>query len=123
MLRRRILDAAGAALLVVAATGLGLLLVSPPLPLAAAERLFQAVTHRWLAPVHPPHPRLVLIGITEDTLARFAYRSPVDRGFLAALIDQLAAAGVSAIGLDILLDRTTEPAKDADLVRALRRQA
>jgi class 3 adenylate cyclase/CHASE2 domain-containing sensor protein len=123
MPRRRMLDAARAALLLVLATGLGLLLVSPPLPLAAAERLFQAAAFRWLAPVQPPHPRLVLIGITEETLAPFPYRSPVDRGFLAALIERLAAAGVAAIGLDILLDRATEPAKDAALLQALRRQA
>src|SRR5689334_10002734 len=101
---RRMRNAARAALVLAAATGLGLLLVQPPLPLAAAERLFQGAALRWFAPVEPPHPRLVLIGITEETLAPFPYRSPVDRGFLAGLLDHLAAAGVAAIGLDILLD-------------------
>ena len=64
---------------------------------------------------------MVLIGITEETLAAFPYRSPVDRGFLAGVIDALAAAGVGAIGLDLVLDRPTEPAKDAALRRAIRR--
>ena len=121
MPRRRMLAASGAVLLLLAATGLGLLLVRPPLPLAAAERLYQALAFRLLAPVRPPHDRLVLIGITEETLAAFPYRSPVDRGFLAGVIDALAAAGVSAIGLDLVLDRPTEPAKDAALRRAIRR--
>ncbi|WP_165943382.1 adenylate/guanylate cyclase domain-containing protein [Roseicella aquatilis] len=110
-------------LILAAATGAALLLVAPPSPLAAAERLFQGAALRWLAPVRPPHPRLVLIGITEATLDPFPYRSPVDRGFLAGLVEHLAAAGVAAIGLDILLDRPTEPAKDAALRAALHRQA
>ncbi|WP_165839108.1 adenylate/guanylate cyclase domain-containing protein [Roseicella frigidaeris] len=120
---RRMRDAARAALLLVAAAGLGLVLVQPPLPLAAAERLFQGAALHWLAPLAPPHPRLVLIGITEETLAAFPYRSPVDRGFLAGLVDTLAEAGVAAIGLDILLDRPTEPAKDAALRATVARQA
>lgn len=114
---------AGAALLLGAATGLALLLATPPSPLAAAERLFQGAAWRWLAPVRPPHPRIAVIGITEETLGQFPYRSPVDRGFLAAAIDRLAAAGVAAIGLDILLDRETEAAKDAALRAAIARQA
>ena len=39
---RRLIDVARAAFVLVTAAGGGLLLVSPPLPLAAAERLFQA---------------------------------------------------------------------------------
>jgi hypothetical protein len=114
-------EAALAALLLLPVTGLALLLVRPPLPMAAAERLLQAAVFRLAAPVEPPHPGLVIIGITEETLAAFPYRSPIDRGFLAGLVDGLAAAGVAAIGLDILLDRPTEPAKDAALRRAILR--
>ena len=113
--------AALAAALVLSATAAALLLVRPPFPLAAAERLFQASAFRLAAPMRPPHSRIVLIGISEETLSAFPYRSPVDRGFLAALIDDLAAAGVAAIGLDLLFDRATEPAKDAALLRAMRR--
>ena len=46
MPRRRMLAASGAVLLLLAATGLGLLLVRPPLRLAAAERLCQALAFR-----------------------------------------------------------------------------
>lgn len=119
--RRRTVEAALAAVLVLSATVAALLLVRPPFPLAAAERLFQASAYRLAAPVQPPHPRIALIGISEETLSAFPYRSPVDRGFLAALIDDLAAAGVAAVGLDLLFDRATEPAKDALLLRAMRR--
>lgn len=72
-----------------------------------------------LAPSRPQSERIVLVTITESTLAQFPYRSPLDRGFLAQLIDRLGAAGVAAIGLDILLDQPTEPAKDTQLAAAL----
>ncbi len=119
--RRRLVEAALAALLLFSTTAVALLLVRPPFPFAATERLFQAMAFRLVAPLQPPQPRIALIGISEETLSAFPYRSPVDRAFLAALIDDLAAAGVAAIGLDLLFDRTTEPAKDALLLRAMRR--
>lgn len=65
-------------------------------------------------------PRISILTITEDTLALFPYRSPVDRDFLADLIVLLNDAGVAAIGLDILIDQPTEPAKDQRLVDAIR---
>jgi class 3 adenylate cyclase/CHASE2 domain-containing sensor protein len=95
--------------------------VQPPSPLAAAERLFDAVSFRYWGPLRAPDPNVVVIGITEDTLAEFPYRSPIDRGFLAQVIDALASKGVSAVGLDVVLDRPTEPAKDEALRRALTR--
>lgn len=91
----------------------------PPFPLAAAERLTEAVAFRVLAPQPPLNPDVVVIAITEETLAAFPYRSPIDRGFLANLLDTLIARDVRAIGLDVVLDRATEPAKDAALRRAL----
>lgn len=120
-LRRRMAGAARIALILALAVVAALFCVRPPSPLAAAERLFEAAAFRLVAPVRPPDERIVIIGITEDTLDLFPYRSPIDRGFLAGLVDQLASAGVAAIGLDVLLDRPTEPAKDAALRRAIRR--
>ncbi len=119
--RRRLLSFALAACLALAATALAWLLTRPPLPLAAAERLFQAVAFHLAAPLSPPHPRIVLVVIGEETLDAFPYRSPVDRGFLAGLVDDLARAGVAAIGLDLLFDQPTEPVKDAALGEAIRR--
>src|SRR5690348_1001903 len=34
----------------------------------------------------PQDPRVVIVAVTEDTLAQFPYRSPVDRAFLARLL-------------------------------------
>ena len=65
-------------------------------------------------------PRISVITITEETLALFPYRSPVDRAHLAEVIDLLGAAGVKGFALDILIDQSTEPAKDARLIEAIR---
>lgn len=72
-----------------------------------------------------PHPsasereQIVVIAITEDTLADFPYRSPIDRGFLAALIERLDKAGARAIGIDILFDQPSEAEKDKRLFAAI----
>ncbi len=64
---------------------------------------------------------IVIVTLTEDTLAQFPYRSPIDRGFLADLIGTLDAAGPKAIGLDILLDSPSDPDKDRRLFDAIDR--
>ena len=46
-----------------------------------------------------------------------ACRSPVDRAFLADLIERLRAAKVRAIGIDILFDQPTIPQNDERLRR------
>jgi class 3 adenylate cyclase/CHASE2 domain-containing sensor protein len=68
---------------------------------------------RYLAPPSLAANEIVIVAIDERVLADLPYRSPIDRGFLADLLEGLEAAGPRAIGLDILLDRPTEPAKDA----------
>jgi adenylate cyclase len=121
MLRKRVVAAACAALILIVSTVFALAVTRPPSPLAAADRLLEAVAFRLLGPQQPADPKIVVIGISEATLAAFPYRSPIDRAFLAGLIDALAAGGVAAIGLDVVLDRPTEPAKDAALKRAINR--
>jgi adenylate cyclase len=118
MLTKRI---GAAALILVFSVTVALLATRPPSPLAAADRLVQAVAFQLLAPDRPAVSNVVVVGISEDTLSAFPYRSPIDRGFLASLIDTLARDGVAAIGLDVVLDRPTEAAKDAALRRALTR--
>jgi adenylate cyclase len=119
MLRTRGRAAVIAAVILMGSTALAQFAARPPSPLAAAERLFEAAAFHALGPRRPPDPRVVIAAITEGTLARLAYRSPVDRGFLASLIVQLAGDGVAAIGLDVLLDRPTEAEKDANLRQTL----
>ena len=109
----------GSVLLLVFAVLLASVSVQPPSPLAAADQFFESLTLRFFAPPRPPSEQIVLIGITEETLARFPYRSPLDRGFLARLIGELAACQPKVIGLDILFDRPTEPDKDAALRQAI----
>jgi class 3 adenylate cyclase/CHASE2 domain-containing sensor protein len=116
-------NAALGALLLAVATLLPLLLVRPPSPLAAAEGLIRAAAFHLIAPAQPQSPDIAVIAITDDTLAALAYRSPIDRAFLANLIDTLAASGPRAIGLDVVLDQATEPDKDDALRAALDRAA
>lgn len=66
------------------------------------------------------HPDIVIAAITEDTLAQFPYRSPIDRAFLATLLKTLEAKGARVIALDVLLDQPSESEKDRLLYQALR---
>lgn len=63
-----------------------------------------------------PDPRIALVLITEDTLTDLPYITPIDRGLIARLIKSLDHFGARAIGIDILFDQATEPAKDAALM-------
>jgi class 3 adenylate cyclase/CHASE2 domain-containing sensor protein len=104
-----------AAILVVAAAAL-LALALPRLPpLAIASGFADDVLLAGLMPPEPQDGDIVVVGVTEDTLAALACRSPVDRVFLRRVVAALEAAGVRAIGLDILLDMPTQPEADAEL--------
>ncbi len=70
-------------------------------------------------PAREKHSQIVILAITEDTLATLPYRSPVDRGFLADIIDKLVTAKARVVGLDILFDQPTETGKDTRLRKAM----
>lgn len=105
-----------------------IIVVSTGISLWMAERLpFVRMAERWtsdyriatlLAP-EPQHPDIVIFTLTEDTLARFPYRSPIDRRFLADLLKTLQARGARAIAVDVLFDQPTEPEKDEELRQTL----
>ncbi len=101
----------------VAALALALARLFPPLILAESFLVDLAIAR--LAPPEPQHPGIVIVAITEDSLATLPYRSPLDRAMLAGLINRVREAGARAIGLDVLIDQPTEPAKDAALHQAL----
>lgn len=88
------------------------------------SRLDQFVQDWEIASVFAPHepqdPDIVIVAVDEATLARFPYRSPVDRQFLSTLIQQLAAHHPAVIESDFLLDQPTEQAKDLALANTLR---
>ncbi len=101
--------------------GFSLLLVNN---FSVLSRLDQFVQDWEVASVFAPReaqdPDIVIVAIDEATLSNFAYRSPVDRQFLATLLTQLSAHQPKAIGLDFLLDQPTEQAKDVALAQTLR---
>jgi adenylate cyclase len=88
--------------------------------LAQAEQYLTDLRLYALSPGTPePHPDIVLVTITEETLATLAYRSPIDREFMANLIDSLQRKGAKALGIDILFDQPTIKEKDDQLRQAL----
>ncbi len=89
-------------------------------PLRSADETFGDLLIAHASPPEPQHPGVALVVLGEDSFATLACRSPVDRGFLAGLVEQLAAARVRAIGIDILFDQPTFPALDERLHTALR---
>ncbi|MEJ0070128.1 MAG: CHASE2 domain-containing protein [Pseudomonadota bacterium] len=83
------------------------------------ERWVENYRIATLTPPEPQDPDIVVVAITDDTLAQFPYYSPVDRGFLADLLELMQARGARGVLLDVLLDRPTEPAKDARLKQVI----
>jgi adenylate cyclase len=67
------------------------------------------------------YDKIALVYISDKTLDRFPYISPTDRGLIAELVRKIDAAGAAVIGLDFILDRATEPAKDDALIDAIRK--
>lgn len=90
-------------------------------PLIALEG---GIADRMQAVARPPspaqHPGISVVAITEATMARLPYRSPVDRGFLADVLEAIRDAGVGAVAFDILFDQPTEAEKDVRLAQAIR---
>lgn len=72
-----------------------------------------------MQPPAEPSKDVVIVALDEATLTAFAYRSPIDRGFLANLITQLSAKGAKVIGVDVIVDQPTEPEKDDALRQAI----
>ena len=85
-----------------------------------AERKLVDLRVAALQPPLPQNEDIVVLAITEDTLAQFPYRSPVDREFLDRLLHSLEERQVKAIGLDVLFDQPTEEAKDRLLAETLK---
>jgi class 3 adenylate cyclase/CHASE2 domain-containing sensor protein len=89
-------------------------------PVAGIENWISDLFSVFTTAPAPQDRSVVLLTLTEDTLAGFPYRSPVDRGFLAGLLRLVDRAGARAIGFDVLFDQPTEPEKDAALSAAFR---
>jgi class 3 adenylate cyclase/CHASE2 domain-containing sensor protein len=108
-------DATFLAILVLS-TGLTILAFEHVGFLKQAERFVDDVRVAKFLPPEPQHPDIVIAALTEETLAQFPYRSPINRAFLANLLKQLEEKGARVIALDVLIDQPTEPEND-DLLR------
>lgn len=86
---------------------------------ALDRRLFDALTV-WTAP-HQAHQPIVLVAIDEESMREIGRQWPWPRGLHAQLIDRIAAAGATAIALDLLLAEASDPAEDAKLASAIER--
>jgi hypothetical protein len=100
---------------------------------AALSALIASCTVQFLAPINnlekkladirmaamevpkPPSDQIIVVAIDEETLEQFAYRSPIDREFIANLIEKIDAGKPKAIGVDVLIDQASEPTKDSRL--------
>ncbi|MEM7208685.1 MAG: adenylate/guanylate cyclase domain-containing protein [Pseudomonadota bacterium] len=89
----------------------------PVLPLV--ENFLKDVRLVYLGHPMEQSSDVVIVGIDEETLSNFSYRSPIDRAFIATLLTSLEEKGVASIGLDILFDQPTEPHKDKLLSQSL----
>jgi signal transduction histidine kinase/CHASE2 domain-containing sensor protein len=72
-----------------------------------------------LSPAPEGRPRVVVVAIDDESLQRYG-RWPWSRAVLAKLTNNLADAGASVVGLDILLSEPQSPAADQALQSALK---
>ncbi len=63
---------------------------------------------------------VALVLFTEETLQDAPVRIPMDRHLIAKVIRAVASAEPSAIGIDFVFARPTNPEADGDLIRAIR---
>ncbi|MFK5981004.1 MAG: adenylate/guanylate cyclase domain-containing protein [Rhizobiaceae bacterium] len=89
-------------------------------PLHTFESRYSDLLMTFLASNTKSSKDIVVVKITEDTLATLPYRSPLDRGLLADIVEKLLAANPKAIGIDLLLDQPSEKAKDDRLYKLLK---
>ncbi len=106
------LTAAGLVLIVVLAVSLPFVRL--------ADNALRDLLITTVSPWTSPPGDIVIVAVTEDTLKSFAYRSPIDRGFLAKVVAKILAAGPRAVGIDVLFDQATEPGKDDALEAVLK---
>ncbi len=85
-----------------------------------AENHFDDIRVSSLALPRPQAKDIAVVLISEETLSRLPYRSPLDRALIADLLVQLEKRSVTAIGLNVVFDRPTEAEKDRRLSEVFR---
>lgn len=89
-------------------------------PVATAESRFADILLTQYHSGLKASEDIVVVKITEDTLAQFPYRSPLNRSFLAEIVEKILDANAKAVGIDILIDQPSEVSKDQQLLKVLR---
>lgn len=89
-------------------------------PLNNLEKKLADIRVAALEVPKPPSDKIIVVALDEETISQFAYRSPIDRAFIADLIDRIDRAGAKALGVDVLVDQASEPEKDDRLYNAIR---
>jgi CHASE2 domain-containing sensor protein len=110
---------AQAALVLAASSAIAIELTTSPSPLAAADGWIESVFFRFSSQARPPSDRIVIIGITEETIDQLPYRSPVDRGFLAKILEAMEAGQPRRLGSISSSISRPEPGKDQALRRVI----
>lgn len=88
--------------------------------LQGLERTADDIRVAALMPPAEQSKDVVVVAIDEPTLAQFPYRSPVDRAFIANLVQAMEKKGAKVIGVDVIMDQSTEPEKDELLKSVIR---
>jgi len=89
-------------------------------PLTALETFARDVRLSRAWPSRPLDSDIVVVAVTDKSLASYPYLSPIDRALLAQLLQTVDQAKPKVVGLDVLLDRPTHPERDAILAATLR---
>ena len=90
------------------------------LPAAPDKFTYDWRTYFLAEQAKSPRDDIAILLIDEHSLTGYNYLSPVDRGLIAEIVKYADASGAKAIGLDFVLDRPTEQAKDDALAETLR---
>jgi adenylate cyclase len=89
-------------------------------PLRIARDWVEDLRMATLTPDFPQNEDILVLAITEDTLARFPFRAPIDRAFIRGILQTLEEkGGVRALGIDVLFDQPTTPPADEALRQAI----
>jgi adenylate cyclase len=117
---QQLLDAGVYLLIVISVVSASMAMLEKLPFISAIERFLEDWRITKLTPAEQQHPDIIFVTITDQTLAQFPYRSPIDRHFLSELLQDLQAKQVKGILLDVLIDQATEPEKDAELRETIR---
>jgi len=89
------------------------------LPFNALNTLFVEFCY-YYKKVRPLHPKIIVVGIDDFTIATLKKRFPYDRKIFAQVIEKISSYNPAIIGVDIVFDAKTAFESDKALVNALK---